>query len=173
MKITLETERLLLRPYVISDAEIMFSSWASLEIVSRYMTWNPHKSVDETRSLIEYWIKEYDKEERINFAITLKSSGELIGGIDVVGYLEDKTPVIGYNLAPKYWNNGYTTEACKAVIELLFSKGFTKIRIDADVRNIASNRVIVKCGGIYLDTVEDARPMKGDTVMVNRYIVSK
>ena len=43
----------------------------------------------------------------------------------------------------------------------------------ADVRNIASKRVIVKCGGVYLDTVEEDRPMKNDKVNINRYIVYK
>ena len=173
MKVTLNTERLILRPYEYSDAEVMFSTWASLPVVSKYMTWNPHTSIEETKSLIGLWIKQYDKEERINFAIVLKENNTLIGGIDVVGYLEDNIPVLGYNLAPKYWNNGYMSEACKCVIDFLFSLGHTKIRIDADVRNIASNRVIVKCGGVYLDTVEENRPMKNDKVNVNRYIVYK
>ena len=48
------------------------------------------------------------EEERINFAIVLKENNELIGGIDVVGYL-DGVPVLGYCLSRKYWNNGYTS----------------------------------------------------------------
>ena len=111
--------------------------------------------------------------ERLNFAIVLKKEDKLIGGIDVVGYLGgvNGTPVIGYNLARKYWGSGYMTEACRCVIEYLFSKGYPEIRIDAMSENAASIRVIQKCGGIFLKTDEDYLPLKDKTVLVNRYIV--
>lgn len=125
------------------------------------------------RKKLSIWIDEYEKPERLNFAIELKKEGKLIGGIDVVGYLGGLrgTPVIGYNLAQKYWGNGYMTEACHCVIEYLFSRGHTEIRIDAVSENIASIRVIQKCGGIYLKTDEEFFSLKDKTVLINRYIV--
>ena len=97
----------------------------------------------------------------------------MIGGIDVVDYFGgfNSTPVIGYNLAQKYWGNGYMTEACRCVIEYLFSKDYSEARIDAMPENTASIRVIQKCGGIFLESNEDYLPLKNKTVLINRYIV--
>ena len=125
--------------------------------------------------IIDMWIKEYEKPERINFAITLKEDNTLIGGIDVVGYLDgvNGIPVIGYVLSPKYWNKGYATEACLKVLEYLFSLGYKEVRIDADIDNIASNKVINKCGGIFIGTEIIDLPLKQTTTTVNKYIVKK
>ena len=170
MKLTLYTERLILRPWTMDDAETMFSSWASDPEVSKYLTWKPHNNVEETKLLLAYWIEQYEKPERLNFAIELKEDHTLIGGIDVVGYLggPNGTPVLGYNLAKKYWNKGYMTEVCKCLLEYLFSIGHKEVRIDAMVEKVASQRVIQKCGGTYIgqETSKDGK-------LVNCYIVKK
>ncbi len=168
MKLTLTTDRLILRPFEETDAQAMFEGWASDDEVTKYLTWPTHQSIEDTRWVLGLWVREYEQPERINFAIVLKSEGKLIGGIDVVGY-ENGIPVIGYNLSRAYWNKGYMTEACRCVLDYLFSQGFEKVRIDAMTENIGSNRVIQKCGGVLLETAEEERPMKQDTVLVNRY----
>ena len=173
MRLTLETNRLILRPFTIEDAQEMFFGWASDPEVTKYLTWNTHKDIEETKKILSLWIDEYEKPERLNFAIELKKEDKLIGGIDVVGYLGGVhgTPVIGYNLARNYWGNGYMTEACRCVIEYLFSKGYSEVRIDAMTENIASIKVIQKCGGKLLKTDEDYFPLKDKKVLINRYIV--
>lgn len=173
MKLTLETQRLLLRPFRTDDAEAMFSGWASDPEVTKYLTWNTHESIDDTRAILDQWIGEYEKPERLNFAIVLKETEQLIGGIDVVGYIGGTggIPVIGYNLSRVFWNKGYMTEACSCLIAHLFSKGYCEIRIDAMSENIGSIKVIEKCGGILLKTEEEYFPLKNETVSVNRYVV--
>ncbi|MBR3305367.1 MAG: GNAT family N-acetyltransferase [Christensenellaceae bacterium] len=175
MKLTLETERLILRPFEHDDAEDMFYGWANDDEVTRYLTWNTHKSPEETSKIIDLWISEYEKPERLNFAIVLKETGKLIGGIDVVGYLGgvNGTPVIGYALSRSCWNRGYMTEAATRVIGCLFDKGYEEIRIDAMEENTGSIRVIEKCGGTFIGTEIMARPAKGDKIKVRKYIVRK
>ena len=171
MRLTLESERLILRPWEISDAHDMFYLWASDPEVTKYLTWDTHRDINDTKAILNLWIKEYEKPERINFAIVLKETGELIGGIDVVGYMEG-VPIIGYNLAKKYWNHGYMTEACKRLINYLFSIGHKEIRIDAAEENIGSNRVIIKCGGVFLKSEYEEFPSKG-RLLINRYIIKR
>ena len=144
MKVTLSTSRLILRPWEKEDAEAMFNGWANDSEVVRYLTWPRHEDIAITKKLINIWIKEYEKPERLNFAVVKKENNELIGGIDVVGYLggPQGTPVIGYCFAKKEWNKGYATEACKCLLDYLFSKGYKEVRIDAMIENIGSNRVI-------------------------------
>lgn len=172
MKVRLETERLILRPFTIDDAFDMFNGWACDDEVTKYLTWNTHDSIETTKQIINMWIEQYKKPERINFAFELKSEDKLIGGIDVVGYI-DKIPVIGYVLSREYWGFGYMTEACKKVIEFLFSLGYDTVRIDAFFDNIASNKVIKKCGGLYIDTYEEFLPQKNKKVKINRYLINK
>ena len=154
------------------DALSMFEGWASDDEVTKFLTWNTHESVETTKSILEMWIEQYKKPERINFAIELKSENNLIGGIDVVGYL-DGVPVIGYVLSRKYWNSGYMSEACKTVVDYLFSIGHETVIIDALVENAASNKVIRKCGGIFQETYEEFLTRKNKKVLINRYLLKK
>ena len=140
--------------------------------MTRYLTWPPHASVDQTRFVIGMWMEEYKKEDCFRFAIERKDSRELIGGIDVVD-IDDGIPEIGYVLGKKHWGNGFMTEACSCMIEYLFSLGYPKIRIAADINNPSSNRVIQKVGGVLLGEEEMARPLKGDKVKIYSYIVER
>ena len=169
MKMTLETDRLILRPFRAEDAEPLYNGWASDPEVTKYLSWNTHQSIDETKYVIDMWIKEYENPERINFAIELKEGSELIGGIDIVGYV-DGIPEIGYNLARKHWNNGYMTEACRCVIDYLFSIGYDEVLIEAITGNKGSIKVIEKCGGVFLSTEEIFLKFKNKKDEVNRYV---
>ena len=53
----IETDRLILRRYVIEDADAMYKNWASDSEVTKFLTWQPHSSVDVSRSIIEDWLK--------------------------------------------------------------------------------------------------------------------
>ncbi len=171
MKLTLETERLILRPFTPDDAQDMFEGWASDPEVTKYLTWETHKTIEDTRSVLELWTKEYEDPKRINFAIVTKDERRLIGGIDVNSY-DNGVPVIGYDLSRKYWNNGYMTEACRCVLDYLFSQGYERVWIDAVVENTGSNKVIQKCGGELMKTEEECFKMKNNKVfMLNRYII--
>ena len=172
MKVTLETDRLILNPFEMSDAISMYNNWASDSEVTKYVTWNTHENVEVTKNILNTWTLQYEKPERINFAIRLKETLELIGGIDVVGYI-DGIPVIGYVLGRKFWNYGYMTEACKKVLDFLFSLGYEKVRIDALVENIASNKVIIKCGGEFVHTYKDYLKQKDKDVLIKMYYINK
>lgn len=52
---TIETERLLLRPLTPEDAPMMYANWANDPDVTRWLRWEPHKNVDETRELLTAW----------------------------------------------------------------------------------------------------------------------
>ena len=175
MKITLETERLILRPFRMEDADAMFFNWANDPFVTRFLTWPPHGSVEKTRKFMEIWVSQYEKPERLNFAMELKETGELIGGIDVCGYLGgvNGTPVLGCAMAKKHWSKGYAAEALRRLVDLLFERGYKEIRADAMVDNIGSNKLIRKCGGVFVGVEPMERPLKHDIVIINKYIFRK
>ena len=55
-----ETERLILRKITINDAEDMFNNWASDSEVTKYLTWKPHKTIEDTKEVIEFWLNDID-----------------------------------------------------------------------------------------------------------------
>lgn len=141
----LETERLRLRPVCQEDAETIFSTWACDPEVTRYLTWQPHESVDVTRAVVDSWVSAYEREDTYRWGIERKADGVLMGMIDVVA-VRDGAPALGYCSGKAFWNRGYMTEALKAVTEELFFVGYEKILIEAVTENIGSNRVIQKAG---------------------------
>ena len=141
----LSTERLVLRKLNKGDVDSIFNNWANDLEVTKYMTWNVHKSIEDTKEILDIWLKEYKEPKTIRYGIVLKDSDELIGAIDVVGYI-DNNPVVGYCLSRKHWNQGYMTEACKVMVDYLFAIGHKVVLIETDERNIGSNRVIEKVG---------------------------
>ena len=70
-----------------------------------------------------------DKDNTFAFAITLDD--QVIGSIGVFRQenIHYRTAEMGYYIGEKYWGNGYMTEACKAVIEELFTDGYNTIYI--------------------------------------------
>ena len=147
----LETERLKLRLIRTTDAEHIYRTWASDPEVTRYLTWQTHESPEDTRKIVDIWVSEYEKEGTYRWGIERKSDGVLMGMIDVVN-IRNGVPAIGYCLGRAYWNNGYMTEALKAVISELFTEGYDAVFIEAVVENIGSNRVIEKAGFIFTGT---------------------
>ncbi len=93
--------------------------------------------------LFEYLRDISQREDRYLFGIFL--DGKLIGLINDCE-INDECIEMGYALHPDYQNRGYTTEAFSAVIKSLLSKGFTEIIAGAFEDNIASIRVMEKCG---------------------------
>ena len=138
-----ETERLLLRPVTLDDAEEMFD-YASDRENTRY-TFPTNQSLEETKNNIAQF---YLANPLGRWGIELKSNGQFIGTIDL--HKIDpalKKAAIGYIINKKYWNQGLTTEANRAVIELAFEKiGLNKLVALHYEDNPASGKVMEKSG---------------------------
>ena len=144
----IETDRLLLRKLSVNDAEAMFRNWASDPEVTKFLTWPPHKSAEVTKSLLEDWLKEYEKDNYYQWGIELKAIGEVIGTISVVGLKEEIDMVhIGYCIGQAWWHQGIMTEALSAIIDFFFKEvGCNIIESRHDVNNPHSGEVMKKCG---------------------------
>lgn len=144
----LETERLLLRDLTPADASAVFRIRGDYQ-VTRYNSGAPFRRLEQARELIDAIGRAYDRQEEIRWGITIKARPDTVIGICGYNYWirRDYRGCIGYDLARVYWGRGIMTEAVRAVVEFGFERmGLNRIEADADLRNPASIRVLLKLG---------------------------
>ena len=147
----METERILLRHWLESDAEALFK-YASDPDVGPRAGWPAHKSVEESREIIRTFFH-----NETTWAIVLKETGEAIGCIGYYTHETSNIPIgendceVGYWVGKPYWNKGICTEALKLMLDYCINeKHFEDIWADHFTGNPASGRVMEKCG--FIDT---------------------
>ncbi len=143
----IETERLLIRPLTLADDEAIFT-YASDPEVSKYVLFETHKSIEDTRTFINVALENYAKSEPCPLGIVLKDEQKLIGSVGYHNWNQKhQRTEIGYALSKHYWNKGFVTEAASGLIRALFN-GSDLMRIEAlcDHRHAASARVMEKIG---------------------------
>ena len=145
---TLETQRLLLRRFVPSDAQAMYETWASDAAVTRFLRWQPHAHVEETRTLLTQWAAQYECGNFYNWAVVRKADNTLMGSIGAVPSEEDSAVLEpGYAFGRNFWGQGYATEALAAVVRYLFeTEGHPVLSCCHAHANPASGCVMRKCG---------------------------
>ena len=137
--ITIETSRLLLRNYRVTDFEDIIKYFSDEE-VSKFEDFYP-MSGEQVKNIITEW---QDMDNRL--VAELKSKQNVIGSI---GYWIDDEGhyCMDYDFNPEYCGQGYATEAGNALIRYLFeSVGISTIYGDCDVRNISSWKLLERLG---------------------------
>lgn len=139
----LRTKRLLLRKIKVSDYKDIYK-YTSKEEVARYVTWNVHKNIEDTKNLCRLWAKELESREKYHWAIVFENT--VIGNIEIIGIVDDSA-FLGWQLDSEYWNMGIMTEAASAVRDYLFSEiGIEGLYASHIKENIGSGRVMQKIG---------------------------
>ncbi|NLL71808.1 MAG: GNAT family N-acetyltransferase [Epulopiscium sp.] len=152
----LESERLMLRPFSLKDTKDVFL-YAQDEVVTKYLTWSTHNSVEETQKTIE----EFYMKKGV-FAIELKAKQMCIGCIELRINEKHNKASFGYVLNRHYWNKGYMTEALQLLLDLSFTKlELNRIESTHYVGNEASGQVMKKCGMKYEGTGRQEVKIKG------------
>lgn len=158
MNIFLETERLILRNLSEEDLDSLVELDSDLEVM-RYINGGMAVSRQAISHDFLPYAKSYDQQEHYGFwAMVDKSSQEFIGWIFLrpevdfellrqLNFAEPDATEIGYRIRRSSWNQGYTTEATKALIERSFRESnIAKISAWALKENRASTRVMEKAG---------------------------
>ena len=143
----IKTTRLTLRKLELTDAEMMFRNWTSDEEVTRFLRWDAHKTIDDSKKMIEMWVNKYQSDSTYYWGMFLKD-GEMIGSIGIMITSEhDFKAELGYKIGSRWWGQGYTSEAARAVIDYMF-KNTDVERIESynSVENPASGKVMEKVG---------------------------
>jgi RimJ/RimL family protein N-acetyltransferase len=146
---TLTTERLVLRQFALSDAPTIQRLAGAPEIAAG--TFMPHPYED---GMAEQWITDqqanYEQGLQYNFAIVLAAENVLIGSIGFVLTSAHQHAQLGYWIGVPYWNQGYCTEAARAVIQFgLRTLALNRIWAPHFKSNPASGHVLQKIGMQY------------------------
>ena len=155
--VVLKTERLLLRPWEISDAEELFK-YAKDPAVGPIAGWQIHTSVQNSREVIEKYLSAPE-----TYAIVLKETGLPVGSIGLMfagaTVLTEKPDEceLGYWIGVPYWGRGLVPEAVREVLRHAFDDlGVTKVWCGYYDGNLKSMRVQEKCGFTFEKVIEDA-----------------
>ncbi len=149
---TLETERLVIRRVYSTDITL-FSATSDPE-VTKYEPWQPHEDVTQLMEYINQVFDRYEEGNITEWTIEIEETGEPIGMINIHNINKThKHGELGFWLAKEFWNKGYATEACKAVILYAFTElDFRRIHSITASGNEACKRVLGKIGMSYEGT---------------------
>jgi len=141
----LRTERLTLRRPRLEDAAALFEEYTHDAEATRYLSWRPNQSVEETARFLEGCPKRWQEGGEFVWVITVGAEDRPVGtiGCRAAGCKAG----LGYALARRCWNQGLMSEAARAVSD--WAIGCPRIfRVWAccDCENLASARVMEKCG---------------------------
>jgi ribosomal-protein-alanine N-acetyltransferase len=151
MNLTLETDRLILREFLLSDAEAFFAMDSNPK-VHQYLWNKPVQKIEETFEVIEFVRKQYIDNGIGRFAMISKETNEFIGWAGLkfnTEMVNNKVNFydIGYRLDEKFWGKGYASEASFAWLNYAFETMKIKtLEAAAHSDNVASNRILQKIG---------------------------
>lgn len=150
-RVSATTERLRLRKPTPGDARAVFEGWAQDPEVTRYMTWRPHESIQNTHDFLAATIDHWNRGSRFTWFLVPVGAEQAIGAI---GYVPDRFKAdIGFVLARAHWRQGLMTEAARWLVGwLLAQPPIHRVGAVCDVDNAASRglleRLPMRCEGI-------------------------
>ena len=149
MQIYLETERLLLRRFMIDDVPLLVDLDSDPEVM-RYVGGVPTEARHIREHLLPLLLKDYEDGERWGmWGALLKPSLQFVGWFHL--WPNPKFPEydaeVGYRLKRSYWGRGLATEGTNALIKRALQEfGCSSVCARTHAQNTASQRVMQKAG---------------------------
>jgi RimJ/RimL family protein N-acetyltransferase len=142
---TWETPRLVARPAAVVDADVVFAEYASDPSIARYMTWKPHRSIDETIAFLRRCERVWTDGSAFPWSLWRKEDGAFVGLIEIrVG---TSAVDVGYALSRRWWRQGLMSEAVLSVVQWALAQStIYRVWATCDVENIASARLLERVG---------------------------
>jgi RimJ/RimL family protein N-acetyltransferase len=150
---TLQTGRLTLRPLQPTDAEVLHRIYQSEDVLQYFPNPTP-PALEKVQRFLAGQQAHWEKYGYGNWGILPEGEKEIVGWAGLQFLLELNETEVGFLLDRPFWGKGYATEAALASLRFGF-ENFSLDHIIALVHpdNLASRRVIEKCGMIYVETL--------------------
>lgn len=143
-KALIVTQRLTIKPYALEDVDGLVDLLTNSEITKTFMV-PKFESLEQMEELAKKLIVFSQKEDTQHLEYGIYLDGKIIGFVNDCG-IGDEEIEIGYVIHPDYQGHGYATEAVRAIICELCEMGFLKVTAGYFEENLASLRVMEKCG---------------------------
>ena len=143
----IKTQRLLIRNFVIDDAEKIFELDTDPDVM-RFIGGKRPESVEDSCETLKRQFIYYEKNPGLGvFACELNDTGKFIGW-GALKYLDTSDKIeVGYRLRKKFWGFGYATEITKALLKHAFENLHLKeVYGVTQPDNTASQKVLLKAG---------------------------
>ena len=144
-RIQITTNRLSLQPLGLKYLESTHAYATDLEN-TRYMVHLPVKNKEETIQFLSGVEKEWNAEKQTDYEFAILLNDIHIGAISL--YVdENNVGELGYIIDKRYWGQGYTTEAAKALMEYAITElGIKHFFATCDSENIGSYKIMERLG---------------------------
>jgi RimJ/RimL family protein N-acetyltransferase len=143
----LQTERLTLRAYALSDIPALVPLAGTREVAATTLRIPHPYSESDARDFMLTTQEGHLRGTGLHLAIVLRENGSLLGGVGLRIESEHGRAELGYWIGLPYWRNGYATEAARAVVNYGFAAlGLHRIFACHFANNPASARVLRKIG---------------------------
>lgn len=146
----LDTDNLILRTITVNDVSDL-EEWLSDSELYTYWGRPANNSELEPKSRFVDPRPHIKRKPNPDFVwgIVLKTNMKLIGEIYVINIENSRMAKVAYRVSKQYWGIGITTEALNCAVKFCFEETeLLRLWTDVDIRNIASCRVLEKCGFI-------------------------
>jgi [ribosomal protein S5]-alanine N-acetyltransferase len=145
--LTIDTQRLRLRPLRMDDAKDFFEVWSDNEAM-RYFSFQPMHSIAQAEERIASKLQFSADRRDLICVVELQSTGEVIGDCALFnGVAHSQRAEIGFCLKRKHWGKGYMAEATEALIGHGFEQvGLRRLEADVDPRNQSSINLLERLG---------------------------
>ena len=160
---TLQTARLLLRPFDDADADALYAMHSNASVL-RY--WDAPPWTERVRA--ERFLASCRQLEAdgtgARLAVDRVTDGSLLGWCSLTGWNPDyRSASMGYCFDEVAWGHGYATEAARAVLHWAYDTlDLNRVQAETDTRNLASARVLEKLGFVREGTLREDCIVNGD-----------
>ena len=144
----LVSERLRLRRLNNSDKEDMYE-YTSNPIVTEFLSWHPHTSIEQAEDFIKLTVKEYNHNVgRYTWGIELTGRCKLIGVISIfdISFISKRVEM-SYILNSNFQGMGFMNEALNCLIGfILEDREFNRVQARCSTANVSSRKLLEKTG---------------------------
>lgn len=168
------TARLVLRPLRPEDANDIFH-YAHDPEVTRYTTWDAHRTVEDSRTFIEQTIAGYQRGKNAELAMELKTEKKVIGTCGLIAVSADHCRgEVAFAMAKEHWGGGLMAEALKATLAFGFGAlQLNRIWAKVDPDNINTIRLLRRASWQFEGTLRQDVKVRGMFRDVNLYSLLK
>lgn len=156
------TDRLVIRPLDVADLDT-FVRYRNDDEVTRFQDWALPYTPAHARALLDE-LAGFDgptDDEWVQLAVT-DLDGVLVGDLAVGLEQDAAVATIGYTIAPGHQGRGYATEAVGALVDRLVADGVHRVAATLDPENLASARVLERCGFRFTGIARSAALVRGE-----------